>query len=118
MTILDGEVDFADGGTGSKKVIRRPEFITPNNNYRPTTQSMMGQVGNSTTPGGATPNIGTTGSPLDQLMMNDFVRDEQSDNMSPEILNRQRNNRRDRALAQLRQQNDNGQDSSIFVEMK
>ena len=102
MTVLDGEVDYADGGTGSKKVFRRQDFATPNNNYRPTTQSMMGQVGNSTTPGVATPNIGTTGSPLDQLMMNDFVQDEQSDNMSPEILNRQRNNLQDRALAQLR----------------
>jgi hypothetical protein len=29
MTILDGEVDFADGGTGAKKVVRRQELMTP-----------------------------------------------------------------------------------------
>jgi hypothetical protein len=35
---------------------------------------MIGQGGNSATPVGG-PNPGTTGSPLDQLMMNDFILD-------------------------------------------
>ena len=42
LTILDGEVDFADGGTGAKKIVRREVLATPNNNDRPTTQSMIG----------------------------------------------------------------------------
>lgn len=41
MTIFDGEVDFADGGTGAKKMVLRQQLMTPIN-IRPTTQSIIG----------------------------------------------------------------------------
>jgi hypothetical protein len=37
LTILDGEIDFADGGTGAKKIVRREVLHTPYNNNRPIT---------------------------------------------------------------------------------
>jgi hypothetical protein len=104
LTILEGndDGDFADGGTGSKKVVKRSDTISIAVNTRPTTSinqatsaataGMQNQSRPDNTIGGA------TGSP-NEIMINGF--DLQEDhNVTPQP--RERNNKRDRAIRHLR----------------